>query len=138
MNAMRRSSRLSSGVVLVALVVASLGCAARETATSSLQEYGLPERPPAIDVTGEWRGEIMWASGGMGTLVVLVLKQEAIKVTGQVVRFPRPNALGPVSGVISGDQVELRGALSASLTVAGDNELRGLIIGAPVYLRRAP
>ena len=84
-----------------------------------------PTKPPSVDVTGTWTGEL--AGGGFGTTpVTMTLQQSGGSVTGDVVITRAPQFSGAARGTVSGDVLSISyPGSSAELTVRG-NEMSGI------------
>lgn len=101
-----------------------------------------PAAPPAIDVTGEWKGtwEFEPAHLGSGT-VVARFKQDGAKVTGELAVTGPSHRSRPTrfNGTVSGDDLRMLGPdVTGWLKVKG-NEMTGEVYGiflAKVTMRR--
>jgi hypothetical protein len=95
-----------------------------------------PTKPPSVDVTGTWAGEL--AGGAFGTTpVTMTLQQSGADVTGDVVIRGGPQFSGPARGSVSGDVLSISyPGSSAELTIKG-NEMSGVSrVGNRWTLRR--
>ncbi|MBI1737381.1 MAG: hypothetical protein HYR51_19585 [Candidatus Rokubacteria bacterium] len=61
-----------------------------------------PTRPPSVDVTGNWTGEVA-VPRRVAAPVTMTLRQTGARVTGEVRAIGFPLASGPVTGWVDGD-----------------------------------
>src|SRR5437667_2682668 len=111
MNSFMR--RLRPNAVLftasVTLALFGYGCASQHI-----------QSPPVVDVTGVWRGTVMYRAGGTYP-AELRLEQRAEAVTGGFISTAASS--GPVIGTVSGRSFSFQGtnnAVKAELVVDGD------------------
>ena len=69
--------------------------------------------PPEVDITGEWRGEMVGTIQHQGNTqhnnIALSLEHVGDQVSGTFIFLDGPTLEAPVKGVVSGEQVHIHG-----------------------------
>jgi|SRR5215813_6789186 len=126
---MNRSVFLSSA--LVAILAA--GCAGAQS-----QHAATVDRPPSVDVTGQWNG-FVGSVGSFTADIFFDLKQDGANVTGRSTVSGFGSASGDLTGKVSGNvfTYALPGnRCCGELTVTGDQMSGPGTSGLPVKLQR--
>jgi len=109
------------GFLLVSVMIVASGCATA------------PAAPPSVNVTGNWVGKWQYQNQSNGSGDVRgAFQQDGAKLTGNFnVTGPVVNNVANITGLVSGNEIQLRMPSSGRLTVNG-NEITGYINGLNV------
>jgi len=106
--------RHARGLTAAAVMLLVAGCASGGTPMLGA--------PPSVNVTGRWLGNWMFDPVSMGGgQIVMDLNQVGAEVTGNLtVTGPSINRPTTVQAIVRGNQLIMRGRISAVMTVTGD------------------
>jgi len=109
------------GFLLVSVMIVASGCATA------------PAAPPSVNVTGNWVGKWQYQNPSNGSGDVRgTFQQDGAKLTGNFnVTGPVVNNVANITGLVSGNEIQLQMPSSGRLTVNG-NEITGYINGLNV------
>jgi len=110
--------RLAKRFLVVAVALASAGCATA------------PMAPSSVNVTGKWQGTWAFEQVSLGGgQIVMDLQQTGAQVTGNVtVSGPAVNRPTTIQAVVTGNDLKLEGRIPGTLTVSGD-KMTGIVDG---------
>ena len=109
------------GFLLVSVMIVASGCATA------------PAAPPSVNVTGNWVGKWQYQTPSNGSGDVRgTFQQDGAKLIGNFnVTGPVVNNVANITGLVSGNEIQLQMPSSGHLTVNG-NEITGYINGLNV------